>query len=175
MIHAVRQSHDFQRFYCQPVSLLFGYSAVYQRKLHIFLRRQIADQIKTLKNKTYLPVPDVRLLVVCQRGHILAIQVILSGCGNIQTAQHIHQRGFSGARLTDDRHELTFFYGKTYMVQCPDFIFSGIIDLADVLHLHQCAHSIFRFLPSADIRLLSLLICRIFISKMCYCINHIIQ
>ena len=45
-------------------------------------------------------------------------------------------KDFSGTGLSDDCHKFALLNGQTDMIQCPDFIFTGIVDLADILNFH---------------------------------------
>ena len=100
---------------------------IYQGQLHIFYGLQLGDEVVALKNEAYILVADLRKLTVAQLGNILAIQRVFTVCGNVQAAENIHKRRFSGTGCTDNRHELAPIDGEGYAVQCADFVFHPLV------------------------------------------------
>ena len=142
MVHPVGKSYNPKRLYRQCRPFFPAHSPIDQRQLHIFLRCQIWDQIKSLEDKADLHIPDVRKLVIGHVGHIFSVQIVSAGCRYIQAAQHIHQSRFSGTGMTNDGHKFSFLNFQAYMIQCPYFIFSGIVDFAHILHFYQCLQNL---------------------------------
>ena len=119
------------------MTLFGGHATVDQRQFHIFLGGEAGNQIKALENKTDLFIADIREFIIGHTCHIDAIQIIIPGSGGIQTAQHIHESGLAGAGMSDDCHKFAMVNGDTDAIQCPDFIFTGIIDLVDIFYFDQ--------------------------------------
>ena len=47
-------------------------------------------------------------------------------------------KDFSGTGLSDNRHKFTFMYFQIHMIQRPHFIFSGIVNFAQIHYPYQC-------------------------------------
>ena len=88
-------------------------------------------------------------LLVGQSSHVGPLQVVFSVGRDIQTAQHIHQRGLAGARLTHNGHKLPLVDLEGYPVQGPDLALLALvvyfIEVSDVnehlstpLNSHSC-------------------------------------
>ena len=55
--------------------------------------------------------------------------------GGIQCADHVQQRTFTGARLTDNRNELALGDGESRLFQSVDRSFAGPVCFRDILDL----------------------------------------
>lgn len=138
MIHTFLKSDFFKRFHSKLSSCFPVDPTIDQRKLHVFQRRKICDQIKALKDKTNLLISYHREIIILHCGYICSIQIIFPGGGDIQTAQHVHKGGFSGTGLSDNSHKFTLMDLQVHMIQRPHLIFSGIVNLAQIYYPYQC-------------------------------------
>ena len=78
------------------------------------------------------------LTAVLQLGVTMDYSIFL--LNRIEAAEHVHQRRFARAGMTDNRHKFLFLNGYRHMIQRPDFVLTGVIDLADILNFHKCSH-----------------------------------
>ena len=138
MIHTFLKSDFFKRFHSKLSSCFPVDPTIDQRKLHVFQRGKICDQIKALKDKTNLLISYHREIIILHCGYICSIQIIFPGGGDIQTAQHVHKGGFSGTGLSDNSHKFTLMDLQVHMIQRPHLIFSGIVNLAQIYYPYQC-------------------------------------
>ena len=138
MIHTFLKSDFFKRFHSKLSSCFPVDPTIDQRKLHVFQRRKICDQIKALKDKTNLLISYHREIIILHCGYICSIQIIFPGGRDIQTAQHVHKGGFSGTGLSDNSHKFTLMDLQVHMIQRPHLIFSGIVNLAQIYYPYQC-------------------------------------
>ena len=110
---------------------------VEQRQLDVFLHGQLGDKVVLLKDEAQGLVADFRLLVVGQLGNVLAVQVILAGRRNVQTADDIHERAFARAGLADDGNELALADFERNAVRSVHLGVAHAIDFIDVAQLDE--------------------------------------
>ena len=73
----VRHSHAFQRVLHLLLSLRCARAAIRQWQLHVFIHRQVADQIERLENKSNLAVADSRAFADRKIRHRRSVQRIV--------------------------------------------------------------------------------------------------
>ena len=132
MQRPVGQTYALQRFKSYLPPPFFGHVSVKQRKLHIFQCGKPIYQIEALKNKAYLNTAYLAQLLVGKRGHVLSVKKIAPRCGQVQTAQNVHQRGLSRAARSHHRDILTVPYLKAYPVQRRHALTSNHIILTKI-------------------------------------------
>ena len=125
-----------------------GHLLVDQGQLHVFFRRELGNQVKALKNKADLPVPDPGKLVfriVLNGG---AVQQIGAGVGHIQAAHNVHQGGLTGAGGADDADKFTGGDVQVGLVQGIDPFAANLIDPGNILQINHISLP-FRASPQA--------------------------
>src|SRR5690348_14979872 len=102
MMNAIFEPDIFQGLQRNLASLVRGYAGINQWQLHVAQRIRARQQVERLKYKTYLPIPDVRELIVVHLAHLNAVQFVKTRRGRVETADEVHERGFSGAGRAHD-------------------------------------------------------------------------
>src|SRR5262249_43415014 len=106
VFHPVRHADLLERLVHALLALVGGHAAVRQRKLHVFVDRQVADEFEALEDESDLPVADARPLRERQRLRRLAVQRVLALGGRVEKTQEGQQRRLAAARGTRDRDVL---------------------------------------------------------------------
>ena len=140
MLHSLFKSDTFERLGGKPVPFLGFHSSVNQRKLNVSLRREARYEVEALENKADFTVSDIAQLVVVHIGNILAVENICSACHNVKQSEHIHQRGFARAGVTDDGNEVALIYAKINAVKRPDLVFARIVYFVCVFQFNKMRH-----------------------------------
>ena len=79
-----------------------AHAGIDQRQLDIVQRGGAWKQVEGLKNEPDFLVPDARQIVVDHIADEVSVDVIQALGRRIQTADQVHEGGFSGARRTHD-------------------------------------------------------------------------
>src|SRR5262245_47023575 len=107
MVDAMLKLHQFQQF----LPALFDFTArplaQMQRESNVFQTIERRKQVEKLEYETDLVAPDARQIIIGEVGQVLAVNSNFSGCGPVQAADKIQQRGFSRSGRPDDRDHLT--------------------------------------------------------------------
>src|SRR6185295_18587737 len=98
---------EAQQFHASLRDLLIGPVPKVQGKRNIFETVQCRQQIEELKDDSDLVAPYPRQFVVRERTQVLAVDCNRSAGWPIESTDEIQQRGFSGTRWSDDRHEVS--------------------------------------------------------------------
>ena len=133
VVNAVLQADPNQRPRAQRLALLFLHAAVDERKLHIFQRVQGGNKIESLKDKTDFPVADQGEFFIPESPGVLSAQQIGAAARNVQAAEDIHQRGFSGTGLPNNRHEFPRHDGQVDSPQRVDILIGQTIKFTEVV------------------------------------------
>ena len=102
---------------------------VEQGKLHVGQGAEAGQQVVGLEDEADFPVANVGQLVVAQRSHVLAVQGVGAGGGNVQAAQDVHERGLAGA---GDAHDCDHFAAGDAEVHAVE---GGDLHAAQVVNL----------------------------------------
>ena len=132
MSSPILQPHPRQRFQRLLPADFAAFSPEYQRQLHIFQRRHGADQVEALEDKADLPVADIGGGSAAQPLHRGAFQQIFPCGGTIQTAQNVHQGGFSAARRAGNGQKVPLWHMQAHVLQRPEGLTVFFIGFCDV-------------------------------------------
>ena len=136
----VAQAHHLQRHLGPLVALGPGHSRIHEGDLHVLHERQLWQQIVLLENKTQHPVADGRQLIFVHLSHILSVQQIRAGGGDVQTADDVHAGGLAGTGLAHDGHKLPLVNLKRDVIGSLDGGVAHPVELAHVLKFNERAH-----------------------------------
>ncbi len=78
-----------------------------QRQSHVFERTEFRQQVMELVNESKVPVAQATQLGFAEARERIAGNADLTRAGMVQTAQQVHQGGFTGAGSTQDGMALT--------------------------------------------------------------------
>ena len=118
--------------------LLVGLSASQvHRQRDVLECGQGRNQVEGLKHKANLLVANVGQGVIVEGGHVLAIEVKLSGCGAIETANHVHGGGFARPRWPHNGAVFTGVDGQVHVPQSPYLGIARAVDLLQVAKFDQ--------------------------------------
>ena len=133
MLDPLGKPHPLQGLQGQVIAVVRADALVNQGQLHVFQHRQGLDEVVLLEDEADLLVANLAQLLVRQLPNVGAVQKVIPSCGDVQTAQDVHHRGFAGAGLAHHRHELPPVYGEADPVQGPDLAFKTLaVDLENV-------------------------------------------
>ena len=108
----------------------------------VFLYIQNRDEIVALEDETDLPSAENTECVVFQFEDVFAIHDDLTGCGAVQTAQHMKQRGFAGTGSADNGGELALPKGDGHPGQRADLCLAASIVFFQISCLKDCFHKL---------------------------------
>ena len=111
--------------------------AVRERKLHIFVDREVAYQIEGLEDESDGLVADLRPLRSREAGYGLAVEQIVAHRWRVQQPEDREQRGLTATRRPGDRHELTRFDLQVDVGQGVGFHFFGVKNLTEAFQVDQ--------------------------------------
>ncbi|MPM38899.1 hypothetical protein SDC9_85530 [bioreactor metagenome] len=115
MGHAVGQAHQRQRV----LRLRPRQARHLGGKLHVFHRVQVGQQIVALKHEADGGFAELRHPAFAEAREVGMLKEQLSACGPVHAAQHIEQRGFSGAACAQHHDELAGRYFKVHVPERP--------------------------------------------------------
>ena len=101
----------------------FWHLLVCQRKFHILIDCQIADKIKTLKNKSNFPVSDACPLRCRKVGNGIVVEIIVSLRRRIRQAEYGQQCGLTTSGRTGYCNIFTFVDFQVYAGKSMGFDF----------------------------------------------------
>ena len=107
----------------------------------VLLHVQHGDEIEKLVNQTDLPPAENGQVGLVQLVDVGAVDIHLTGGGDIHAAQNVQQRGFAGTGGPDDGHKLPLLHRERYIVQCFDRCVALAVYLGQMLHtknFHDC-------------------------------------
>ena len=81
-------------------------------KYYVLLYREFGNEIKGLKNKTYISAAENRQIFLFHRKRVFPVNENLAARRCVEGAYHVEQRGFSASRLADNRDKLALGHGK---------------------------------------------------------------
>src|SRR5207302_11016818 len=103
MFCAMRHAHALQGFGHKRFAIAGARAPVGQRQFDVFENRQIADQIKALKDETDLAIPNARALCEGEIRDLMAFQRITAIRRSIEQAANRKQRGLAAtSRSSND-------------------------------------------------------------------------
>src|SRR5215470_7869088 len=101
--NAMRHAHTLERLHDSLLALgRWHLLPIRQRQLYVFINREVANQVETLKNETDFAIADTGACRKLQALDRLPVQFILSTCRRIEQPNDRKQRGFSAARWAGD-------------------------------------------------------------------------
>src|SRR5258707_5679109 len=137
MIETVAESDPGKRRGRPAMSFGGGYAPVQHGKLHIFQSAGARKQMEILEYKAKLAVTDFGQVVVVKLRNRMSAQQVAARSGAVQAANNVHQRGFSRAGSTHDRHKLALANGQGDTPQCRYGHVAHAIDFADTFELNE--------------------------------------
>src|SRR5579875_493690 len=135
MFHAVGHADAFKHLLHALLALRGSHAAVGERQLDVFKNREVANQIKRLKNKTNFTIADARAVrqrKICNR---MIIERVIAVGGRVEQAEYRKQCGFSATRRSGNSHKLSNFYFQMNAREGVWFGFVGEKYLATVTKL----------------------------------------
>ena len=108
MVHAIGQIYPTQGLLGFFEPFLGRRAVVDEWQFDVVKSRGAGQEIERLKDKANFLVPNVGELIVVEFTHEAAGKPILAGTRRIETANQVHERGFSGARRAHNRNVLAF-------------------------------------------------------------------
>src|SRR6266568_4005160 len=142
MLHAVRHTHAFEGGLYFLFALGRARSAVGERKFHVLVDGQVADQVKRLEDKPDLPVADAGALAQREIRHRLAVQPVVAVAGRIEKSQYRKQCGFAAARRSRDGNVLPFADFQMDSRQSVGFHLIGVENFRHAFQPDQVAVSV---------------------------------
>ena len=124
MMHTVGKSHLIERPQYAFTAFCLRQLVIQQWHFDIFIRCQIREQIKLLKNETDFFAAYLTQLILSTVIDIFAVKDEVAAVLNIEAANNIHQRGFTAAGGTEDRNEFPRPYMQVDIMQYSNFIVS---------------------------------------------------
>src|SRR5690554_1641131 len=91
-----------------------------------------------LKDKTDIAVAHRCQLIITHSADFASGQTVGATGGLIQTAENVHQGGFSRPRRPHNSDKLVAPNGKTYTAQGRYFDITGTIDFLEIVQLDHC-------------------------------------
>jgi hypothetical protein len=116
-----------------------------------------------LKNEPDTSAAQVSQFIAAQRGNGLAFQKIFAGCGTIQQADQIQQRGLSASRCTHQGDEFTSLHSQVRLTQSGDDTLAHRIGTresfgANDRGIHRITHRVTTCSPSLNPETISTLV-----------------
>ena len=128
----------FERFHDALLAVRRGHSlAVGERQFDVFVDRQIADQVETLKDESDFLVADARALGEIEVLDRLSVQRVAARGRRIEQADDRKQRRLAAARRARHGHVLSFGNRKVNARERVSFDLVGVEDLRHLLNLDQ--------------------------------------
>ena len=125
MIHAVPQPDMLQGFtgHLTGVDLFFS-PEVEEGKFHVLQGGGSCQKVEPLEHEADLAVADIGQVPGSHLVHAGAVQGVASPGGVVETAQDVHEGGFSGTRSAHDGDEFTFADFQVHAPQGGNFYVS---------------------------------------------------
>ena len=115
------------------LAFVASHAAVGEGQLHVFIHREVADQVERLKNETDFAITDARPLGQLEPLHRTIVQNVSSIRRRIEQAQNRQQRGLPAARGAGDRYILALLNVHLDSRQRVGLHFIGYEYLGDAL------------------------------------------
>ena len=145
MADAVCKPHEAKGLFRLFSTVFLADMAVDKGQLHVLTRSDAGKQIKSLKNKADLLVADLGPFISVKVRDIYTIEKVLSRRGRVETAQDVHQRGFSRTGRPHDGEKFAGFDDEIDVAQGAHFNAPRSIDLRQFAHFDKshagCSHS----------------------------------
>src|SRR5438876_7922046 len=122
MVRAVAQPHSgqgFMRF------LLIRHAVEVLREHDVLESREVRNQMKLLEDEADLLRAYASQLIRAEARDVLPIQPDLTCTGRIETANQIHESGFSRPRRSHDRDPLSRFNPQSEIVESANHTSGG--------------------------------------------------
>ena len=101
------------------------------------LHRQLGNQVVLLKDEAQHLVANLRLLIIGQFRHILALETVAARGRHIETADDVHAGRLARTGLSDDGDKFTAVYAEGNAVCGAHLAVAHMIDLVDFVKLNQ--------------------------------------
>jgi len=116
-----------------------GHPAIGERKLHVLVDGQVADEVEGLEDEADLAVPDAGPVRRREVGHRPAVEHVLAVRGRIQEAEDGEQRRLAASRGPGNRDVFSLQNVEMHVGQGVGLHLVGVEDLLDALELNQGA------------------------------------
>ena len=136
----IAKAHHFQCNLGPFMAFGAGHSRIHQRHFHIFQQRELGQEVILLKDEAQHFVADLRQLVLVHLSHILSVQQIGAGSGDIQASDDIHTGGLAGTGLAHNGHKLALLNLKRDVIGRLDGGIPHLIELAYVAEFNEGSH-----------------------------------
>jgi len=112
-------------------------AAVGQRKFHVFVNREVTDQVEALEDETDLPIPNAGPLGMAELGRGVTVERVVPIGWAVQQAQDRKQSRLTAAGRAGNRHVLAPADLEVYAGERVGFDFVGVKHLSDALELEE--------------------------------------
>ena len=106
-------------------------AGVNQRQLDVGECGRAREQIERLKDKTDLAIADIGQLVVDHRRHVSPGELVATGRGRIEAAQHVHEGRLAGTRGSHDGEVFVAVDLHRDAAQRVDRLVAHLVELGD--------------------------------------------
>ena len=154
LIHMRAQAHALECGAGAALALGAVHARQRERELHVGQDRLVRDEVVALEDEAHAVIAvrvPLRIRIVAGRG---SIHHDIARVGVVEAAQYVQERGLTGARWAQNRHELALPEGDGDAVQGALDQVPGLICLGDVANLdhaqpiHVMSYSL--FVPTFD-------------------------
>ena len=112
-----------------------------QRQLDVVQGVRARQQVERLEYEADFLVADARELAVLHVRHELAVQPVLAVVGDVQAADHVHQRGLARAGRAHDRDVLAALDREIHAAQRVDHLVTHDVVTLQVVSPDRGVHS----------------------------------
>ena len=116
------------------LALLSGNPGVDQRKLNVLKGCQPRQQLEGLENKANFMAAQLGQLMLVHPADVLALQPVFAAGGRVQTADHVHQRGFSASGRAENGQKFAPLHLQMDALQDAEFFPRHVVFFDDVFH-----------------------------------------
>ena len=127
-----------------PLALAFAGQAlagVEHRQFDIFQSGRAREQIKALKNKPDFLIADVGQLVAIELRNVNVVEQVTALRWAVETADDVHQRGFSRTARAHERDEFTLKNFQRHAAHRLHLDFTGLVGLVNVRQFDDRLHA----------------------------------
>src|SRR5271167_2349945 len=134
-LELVAQADDFEHLGRAPARFGVVDTIDQRRHHHVFLRREVGQQVMELEHEAQLQVAELRQRFLIERKQILALEKNLARGRLFEAADYVQQRGLAGSRLPDYRYLLAGLDVQIEMTQHANLAIGIVKCLVEAAHL----------------------------------------
>jgi hypothetical protein len=135
VVHALAETYIAQRLSRTFLACNRVNAGVDEGKLNVPQAGGAGEQIKGLEDESDLLVPDLGQLVAVHRRNVFAIELITSGAGRIEAAEHVHECRLATAARPHDGEVFVPMDLERDAAQGMHRLFAHHVMLGDVLDI----------------------------------------